>query len=132
MILRKKNNQVSFLHCYHHILLIWAWFLVCKVESGGDVFFGASINSIIHVIMYGYYTLALVGIPCPWKKWITNCQMLQFCLCIVHALYSASCGKLPWILPASQIFVMVNMLILFGDFYRKSYLSNKNKVKKHE
>lgn len=23
MILRKKNNQISFLHCYHHVLLIW-------------------------------------------------------------------------------------------------------------
>ena len=23
MILRKKNNQISFLHCYHHVLLMW-------------------------------------------------------------------------------------------------------------
>ena len=24
MVLRKKNEQISFLHCYHHILLIWS------------------------------------------------------------------------------------------------------------
>jgi hypothetical protein len=23
MVLKKKNDQVSFLHCYHHLLLIW-------------------------------------------------------------------------------------------------------------
>lgn len=121
MILRKKNNQVSFLHCYHHILLIWAWFLVCKVETGGDVYFGASVNSGIHVIMYGYYTLALMNIPCPWKKWITQAQMCQFCLCIAHASYSMYVQNQPIILPLAQIFVMVNMLVLFGNFYYKSY-----------
>ena len=25
MVLRKKNKQLSFLHIYHHCLLIWAW-----------------------------------------------------------------------------------------------------------
>ena len=130
MILRKKNNQVSFLHCYHHVLLIWAWFLVCKVEAGGDCYFGATVNSFIHVIMYGYYTLALLNIPCPWKKWITNCQMLQFVLCLVHAVYCYYKENVPRILPLAQGFVMVNMLILFGHFYVESYLKKEKKQKK--
>ena len=124
MILRKKNNQVSFLHCYHHILLIWAWYFVCKVESGGDGYFGAAVNSFIHVIMYGYYTLTLLNIPCPWKRWITNCQMLQFSLCLTHSIYVAYKKNLPVELPMVQAFVMVNMLILFGQFYVKSYFSS--------
>ena len=41
MVLRKKNDQISFLHCYHHVLLIWSWFLVCKIQLGGDTYFGA-------------------------------------------------------------------------------------------
>lgn len=123
MILRKKNEQVSFLHCYHHILLIWAWFFVCKVEAGGDCYFGASVNSFIHVIMYGYYTLALLNFPCPWKKWITNCQMLQFMLCLTHSIYVVIKGNMPIELPLAQGFVMINMLVLFGQFYVKSYLS---------
>jgi len=127
MILRKKNNQISFLHCYHHVLLIWAWFLVCKIEAGGDCYFGATVNSAVHVIMYGYYTLALLNIPCPWKKWITNIQMLQFTVCFTHSCYVLYKGNMPWTLPAAQGFVMVNMLVLFGNFYRKSYLSKKPK-----
>lgn len=126
MILRKKNNQVSFLHCYHHVLLIWAWFMVCKVEARGDSYFGATVNSFIHVVMYGYYTLALLNIPCPWKKWITNLQMLQFATCLGHSFYVMYVGNSPWILPAGQAFVMVNMLVLFGNFYVQTYMKKKN------
>jgi elongation of very long chain fatty acids protein 4 len=125
MILRKKNNQVSFLHCYHHILLIWAWYYVCTIEAGGDCYFGAMVNSFIHVIMYGYYTLALLNVPCPWKRWITNCQMLQFCLCLAHSCYVVYKGNMPIELPLAQAFVMINMLVLFGNFYVKSYLNKK-------
>jgi elongation of very long chain fatty acids protein 4 len=127
MILRKKNNQVSFLHVYHHCLLIWAWFLVCKIETGGDVYFGACVNSFIHVIMYGYYTMALLNIPCPWKKWITNCQMMQFCACLAHSCHAYAVGNVGHILPLAQGFVMVNMLVLFGHFYIESYIKKGKK-----
>jgi elongation of very long chain fatty acids protein 4 len=129
MILRKKNNQISFLHCYHHVLLIWAWFLVCKVETSGDSYFGATVNSFIHIIMYGYYTLALLNFSCPWKKWITTCQMIQFCVCFSHSCYVVYTGNAPVILPLAQAFVMVNMLVLFGRFYAKSYGGKKGDAK---
>ena len=51
MVLRKKNKQVSVLHVYHHVMLIWAWFLVCRFHCGGDAYFGAMANSFIHVVM---------------------------------------------------------------------------------
>lgn len=60
MILRKKSVQVSFLHVYHHALLIWAWFLVTKLCCGGDAYFGALANSFIHVVMYSYYAMRLL------------------------------------------------------------------------
>lgn len=128
MILRKKNDQISFLHCYHHVLLIWSWFFVCKVQLGGDTYFGATVNSFIHIIMYGYYTLALLGVPCPWKKWITNCQMAQFCLVLSHSCYVVYNGNAPIILPLAQAFVMINMLVLFSLFYQKKYTKPVKKV----
>lgn len=130
MIIRKKNRQISFLHCYHHVLLIWAWFLVCRIDASGDSFFGCTVNSLIHVIMYGYYTMALLGVPCPWKKWITNCQMIQFCVCLSHSIFTLYNGNANPILPLAQAFVMINMLVLFGAFYRQEY-SGGNHHKHH-
>lgn len=129
MVLRKKNNQISFLHCYHHILMIWAWFFVCRIEPTGDAYFGGTVNSFIHIIMYGYYTLALLNIPCPWKKWITTAQMVQFVLCFVQAAYGMYLGYYPFYFPLAQQFVMLNMLVLFGNFYMKSYGGKKDEKK---
>ena len=98
---------------------------------GGDVWFGGCINSLIHVIMYGYYTLALLNVPCPWKKWITSAQMVQFVTCLSHAIYSMVKGNVPPGLASIQVFVMLSMLVLFGQFYMKSY-SSKGKTKKAE
>ena len=131
MILKKKDKQISLLHCYHHVLLIWAWFFVCKIEAGGDCYFGATVNSFIHVIMYAYYTSAMFKIPCPWKKWITNCQMIQFMACLCHSIYVVYKGNMPIELPLVQAFVMINMLILFGQFYREAY-SKKATTKKEK
>lgn len=130
MVLKKKDKQLSFLHCYHHVMLIWAWFLCIRIEATGDSFFGATVNSFIHVIMYGYYTLALLGVPTPWKKWITTCQMIQFVVCLSHSCYVYYKGHMPMNLAHAQAFVMVNMLYLFGQFYIKSYSRKADSDKK--
>ena len=69
-------------------------------------------------------------IPCPWKKWITNCQMIQFMACLCHSIYVVYKGNMPIELPLVQAFVMINMLILFGQFYREAY--SKKAVTKKE
>jgi elongation of very long chain fatty acids protein 4 len=130
MILRKKDKQVSFLHVYHHVLLVWAWWMVCWTIAQApcvDMYFGALCNSFIHVVMYSYYGLALLGYTVPWKRYITQLQLLQFAVVFCHAVYVLLYTKCLKILPYSQMFVMANMLVLFGNFYVKSY---KNKEKK--
>ena len=116
MVLRKKSEQLSFLHCYHHCLLIWAWLLV--VKSGGcvDAYFGACCNATIHVMMYSYYALAALGFRCTWKKYLTLAQMVQFVACATQScvvLFSPA-GVCPISLPLTQLWVMLNMLFLFG------------------
>jgi hypothetical protein len=119
MVLRKKSDQLSFLHCYHHCLLIWAW-LYCMLLSGCvDTFFGAGCNAAIHVLMYSYYLLSALGIPCGWKRYLTVAQMAQFVACAgqsLNVLFTPD--ACPPALPLTQLFVMVNMLFLFGRFYR--------------
>ncbi|KAJ3606387.1 hypothetical protein NHX12_025908 [Muraenolepis orangiensis] len=80
-ILRKKFNQVSFLHVYHHCTMFILWWIGMKWVPGGQAFFGATINSSIHVLMYGYYGLAALGPQIQkylwWKRYITIIQMMQ-------------------------------------------------------
>mmetsp|Transcript_3399 Transcript_3399/g.4547 ORF Transcript_3399/g.4547 Transcript_3399/m.4547 type:complete len:313 (+) Transcript_3399:77-1015(+) len=129
MVMRKKTNQVSFLHCYHHLLLLWAWFVVCRFGCGGEAYFGALMNSIIHVLMYGYYFLSTLAIPVPWKKYLTKLQMLQFAVCLVHTLVCSYINLYPRVLAAVEVWVMVNMLYLFNEFYKRAYAAKKAKQK---
>ncbi|KAG8470089.1 hypothetical protein KFE25_008510 [Diacronema lutheri] len=121
MVLRKKSAQVSFLHVYHHCLLMWAWFIVIKFGNGGDAYFGGMLNSIIHVMMYSYYTMALLGWSCPWKRYLTQAQLLQFCVCLAHSIWAAVTGVYPWRICLVEVWVMVSMLVLFTRFYNESY-----------
>jgi len=124
MVARKKTNQLSFLHVYHHALLIWAWWLVCHLMATNDcidAYFGAACNSFIHIVMYSYYLMAALGISCPWKRYITQAQMLQFVIVFVHAVFVLREKHCPATLPWAQMFVMANMLVLFGNFYLKAY-----------
>eukprot|EP00051_Salpingoeca_urceolata_P015752 m.205811 g.205811 ORF g.205811 m.205811 type:complete len:292 (-) comp18491_c0_seq15:216-1091(-) len=66
-MLRKKNNQISFLHLYHHSTMFPIWWIGVKWAPGGQSVFGATLNSGVHTIMYLYYfgmqpTGALVGV----------------------------------------------------------------------
>ena len=68
--------------------------------------------------MYSYYLLASLGVPCPWKRHLTLAQMVQFAACAAQSLYIlATPGVCPTALPLTQLWVMSNMLFLFGRFY---------------
>jgi hypothetical protein len=47
-----------------------------------SAFFGAMINSLVHVIMYGYYGVAALGPEYQkylwWKKYLTKIQLVSF------------------------------------------------------
>jgi len=127
MVLRGKNEQVSFLHVYHHTTIAWAWWIALSLFPGGDVYFGALLNSWIHVMMYSYYALSLLKVPCPWKRYLTMAQLVQF-LSVV--LYTCICTYLwpvqdrqpqHFIAAGVQVFEMMSLFFLFQHFYKKSY-----------
>uniref|UniRef100_A0A336LRW1 Elongation of very long chain fatty acids protein n=1 Tax=Culicoides sonorensis TaxID=179676 RepID=A0A336LRW1_CULSO len=87
-VLRKKQNQVTFLHVYHHtgmVMLSWAG---AKYFPGGHSVFMGLLNSFVHVVMYAYYYLTSVNEKYKkniwWKKHITQLQMIQFGLIAIH------------------------------------------------
>jgi elongation of very long chain fatty acids protein 4 len=111
---------------YHHTSIACAWWIGLKLHPGGDIYFGALINSWIHVMMYSYYTLSLLKIRCPWKKYLTMAQLTQF---VSVLLYSAcSMYNMPnegtwqhYLGHCIQDFEMMSLFVLFMHFYRKAY-----------
>lgn len=82
MVLRKKQNQVSFLHVYHHVSMVIIGWLGVKYHPGGMAVVGTSLNNSIHVLMYSYYFLSsypqLTKYLALVKPLITKAQMVSF------------------------------------------------------
>lgn len=123
IILRKKEGQLSFLHVYHHatIGMIWGGLLYAG-HGNGTAAFGCLINSVIHTIMYLHYFWTAMGYNNPYKKMITQAQLLQFCLCILHSVCvlfweTVYPPKIAWV----QYIYHIQMITLFSNFYQKSY-----------
>ncbi|KAG7199827.1 hypothetical protein KM043_017659 [Ampulex compressa] len=129
-VLRKKQNQVSFLHVYHHTITVifsWCYLKLLPGEQGVVVGF---LNAFVHVVMYTYYLIAALGPKYRkylwWKKYMTWIQLIQFVimLCYLLSTLAMDC-KMP---KALTYFFLTNVVIfiyLFSDFYRKAYKTKK-------
>ena len=128
--LRKKFDQASILHVYHHISTVFILILFLK-HSGGmmETYFGM-INMVVHFIMYGYYFLSsfkqfrkFTNII---KPFLTIIQIIQLTIILGHSITAAlpSCKTLHWAFYI-VIFNVTLLLSLFGNFYIKSFIKNK-------
>lgn len=80
-VLRKKTNQISFLHLYHHTGMVILTWNATKFFAGGHSVFTGFLNSIIHVVMYTYYLVSAFQPQYKnniwWKKYITQMQIVS-------------------------------------------------------
>lgn len=135
-VLKKKNNQISFLHVYHHATMFPIWWIGIKWVAGGQSFFGAMVNSFIHVIMYTYYGISALGPQYQkylwWKRYLTMLQLIQFVTGIIHAAQSLvfKCDFPEWMHWALVIYAFT-ILLLFLNFYFHAYVKSMKK-KKHD
>ncbi|CAH1978676.1 unnamed protein product [Acanthoscelides obtectus] len=128
-VLRKKQKQVTFLHCYHHAVMPMVTWGATKYFAGGHGTFIGLINSFVHIIMYLYYLQAGMGYRnLWWKKYITMMQLGQFLLFFVHfaQLWFIECDFPKWtaLLITPQVLFFI---YLFSKFYMKSYKKNDEK-----
>jgi len=117
ILLRKKSEQLSFLHLWHHstIAIVWGWVVnTWPTEGSSAVYaYGAWINSCVHVVMYFYYGLTAMGIRPPFKKLVTMVQLTQFASCIVHAFAALIFDVTPIYYNGVQVLYHIGMLYLF-------------------
>ncbi|XP_064472833.1 very long chain fatty acid elongase 7-like [Ornithodoros turicata] len=134
-VLRKKDSHVSFLHVAHHCIVVFdGWFgLACGPD--GQVILSLCINSFIHVVMYSYYFLSLLGPAVQkhlwWKKYLTQMQITQFFVVMVHTAIPLfkDCGY-----PRVHVYLLVSQgaffIVMFMNFYLKSYKKRDERLKK--
>ncbi|GAB6022956.1 hypothetical protein CHUAL_007046 [Chamberlinius hualienensis] len=131
MILKKKSNQLSFLHVYHHTTILLLTWGAIRWSPGGSVAFVCLVNSFIHVIMYGYYSITIFGPSMArylwWKRYITIIQLFQFgwgCTFSINMIING-CAFPTW-LQYVGVFYLAFYIFLFGKFYKTTYLRKKN------
>ncbi|XP_046861372.1 elongation of very long chain fatty acids protein 4-like [Xenia sp. Carnegie-2017] len=132
-IMRKKTNQISFLHVYHHTSVVIIWWIGIKWVPGGSSFYCAAVNSFVHVVMYTYYGLSMfpsLHRYLWWKRYLTQFQLLQFGSLFIQAILALrqDCGFPRWMCYA-LLGYMTSMIFLFGNFYLQTYLKG---MKKHD
>ncbi|XP_017004978.2 very long chain fatty acid elongase F [Drosophila takahashii] len=128
-VLRKKDRQITFLHVFHHVYMVYFGFLYLYYYGyGGHAFFLITFNVVVHVLMYTYYYQSSVNQNLRndlwWKKYITIVQLIQFGIILSHSIYilrqddchtsrlSATWGSI----------ISVIFIILFGNFYLRAYI----------
>ncbi|KAJ0180133.1 hypothetical protein K1T71_004724 [Dendrolimus kikuchii] len=113
--------------------LIWGYTMCYYVVGGHGTLIGV-INSFVHTVMYTYYLVTVIYPKAKdsiwWKKHITQLQILQFLWCVIHMaaiVFIPDCAYPRW---TSAVFLPQNifMLVLFIDFYIKTYIKKPPKA----
>ncbi|KAG5306256.1 ELOV4 protein, partial [Acromyrmex insinuator] len=125
-VLRKKQNQITFLHVFHHsttAIFSWCYLKFLPGEQGIIIGF---LNSIVHIIMYSYYLIAALGPKYRkyiwWKKYMTWIQLVQFGLMLVYlVLILIMDCRTPKALTYFFSTIVIIFIYLFSDFYRQAY-----------
>jgi len=129
LYLKKNDRQFTSLHVYHHASIVVIWgLLLCYDVGNGTTAFGAGLNSLIHAIMYTHYFITSLGKSNPFKRYLTNAQLVQFVMCVLHSvfvgLFETTSVQSWW---ALQFFYQLSMIYLFSDFYKRTYEKNSEK-----
>lgn len=134
--MRKRWNQISFLHLYHHAMMcVCPWIVLTYFPGGHGVIVGV-VNSFIHTVMYTYYlaTVYLHLKKSNLKKYVTQMQLVQFVFLFIY--FSSSIvfpvESCTYPITLSIVIVIQNavMIVMFGDFYVKTYMRKSNKKSK--
>lgn len=122
-VLRKKWNQITTLHVFHHSIMPFTAYAGIKFGYSPMCGLVVILNTFVHTIMYYYYHLASLGQTVWWKKYITVIQLVQFYIALahsIHILFLRDCSY-PKLMTFVQATEAVYFIINFTRFYLKTY-----------
>ncbi|RWS27699.1 elongation of very long chain fatty acids protein-like protein [Leptotrombidium deliense] len=127
-ILRKKESHVTFLHVFHHSVMPLIGYFGLKIHPGPYCAFMPLLNVFVHAVMYFYYALSAAGPSMKkhlwWKKQITQIQMVQFSLTLIHSIngLQSKCQWPKWLAVCEGLHAVI-FIVMFSAFYKQAYLS---------
>ncbi|KAI3983893.1 hypothetical protein MKX01_011601 [Papaver californicum] len=131
ILFNRGNRRLTFLHVYHHAVVV----VMCYVwlhTSQSLLPVALVTNALVHTLMYAYYMLCALGKRPPWKRIVTDCQIVQFMFSFgvsivmlwFHFIGNEGCsGIWGWVFNA--VF-NASLLALFTDFHTKNYDKKKS------
>ena len=135
IILRKR--KLLFLHCYHHMtVFLFCWFSFFNLVPMLRWF--QVINYFVHSFMYSYYAVQSFRIKLPRliSISITSIQIIQMIIGLFISIYAFlttfngySCLTTSKVYNFSLL-IYTSYLILFINFFVKTYITQKTKVKR--
>ncbi|XP_003737046.1 elongation of very long chain fatty acids protein 2-like [Galendromus occidentalis] len=128
-VLTKKMSHVSFLHVYHHVIVVLTAYVYLRSGWMPSIYYCVLLNSMVHIAMYSYYFLSTFPAMKPylwWKHYLTGLQMAQFSVLLLQFLWNIvyNCGY-PILVPQFVFSQAAIFLVLFGRFYRQKYVAKK-------
>ena len=109
------------------------WLYLVTDKGSYNSCFGPMINAGIHTVMYFYYGVTGLGGKLNFvKPFITTGQITQFLVILAHASFHALHWNRYWSaqLAIMEIGLMIQMLWMFGDFFKSAYLGKAASVTK--
>ncbi|XP_022697826.1 elongation of very long chain fatty acids protein 4-like [Varroa jacobsoni] len=133
-VLRKRQRQITFLHVFHHVVVVAAAWGSAYFGLTNLLIFTLCLNSVVHSVMYSYYFLSTLGPAVQpylwWKRHLTKLQILQFFIMMAHLSIPIwkSCGYPPAIV-YGWMGAVGAILLLFVNFYIQSYRIQRKQAK---
>ncbi|KAH8025908.1 hypothetical protein HPB51_014103 [Rhipicephalus microplus] len=122
----EKDSHVSVLHVGHHVMVVFTGWFGLTYGPDGQAVLMVHVNTFVHVVMYTYYFLTLLGPRFMrylwWKRYLTQLQIAQFIFMLVHAPIPlfVDCGY-----PPAQVLVIMSQVafyfVMFVRFYMQAY-----------
>ncbi|XP_060658253.1 elongation of very long chain fatty acids protein F-like [Drosophila nasuta] len=129
-VLRKSYKQITVLHVYHHVLMVFLPYWVVRFYGVGAQFVTtAFLNTFVHAVMYLYYMITAMypGMKGSlwWKKYITVLQIIQFLIGMIQSAYILNFNPecdFPKIFHAIIIIGGAIFVAMFSNFYIRAYI----------
>lgn len=141
VLLALRAKPTPFLHVYHHA----ATLVLCLTQLRGQTslqWLVVVINLFVHIVMYAFYALHALGYNVWWKRYLTMLQIGQFIVVVSVCSLIFILTPLHFMNLSSQkchgdvfsqtfgMAILVSYLVLFIQFYDRTYIANKMVSKK--